>query len=247
MLCGAVSAQADTFVYDGISYNCVTTAKAFVDAYLNDIPAAVRFKANDYLKVTREISEICRQQSIDITMVFSPVDIVSYTRKEKYSASNALRLAMGNTITPNEDVLLFNKAVPKTAAVSIEDTTNNLRYYFKYLALLWWGLQAKGSTKVCDSMNVPIEYNEGYIYGYVEGERLYAYRLFCNELMEEKLDNFKNSGGRSGDFDESDIRRANEFAKTEEYLEVVQIIKLFELMKMQDEIMKTFDFPKSSE
>jgi len=225
VLTATVFSQNKTVKWDGTTYQIVTQAKDFLIAYRDSKPAALLFKINDYQKTMFSIRDEAAKLNIDMTQVFSPSVIVRASTLELYSMLDAFSLIQGGTVTPNVDAYVFTKVKQVSGNVSRTETANNLKAYFKYLADLWWPLRNRYDTessysgtpgaRICDSCYKDVLYGTGYIYGYYANGNLSAYRLWCNNCMEENLDKYRKNGlsNEGGYFEESDVRRANDYAK----------------------------------
>ena len=205
-----------TVIYDGINYQVVSTARDFLLAYRDSKPAALIFKINDYQKTMSNINTEGQKLNIDITKAFSPATIARASNLELYSMMEAFTVLQGGTLSPNVDAYVFNNVRPSSGNISRLETVNNLRNYFKYLAGLWWPklTQEQRNSRICDSCYKNISYGNGYAYGFYASGNLSVWRLWCDDCMEERLNDYKENGNinEGGFFDPIDIHRANEYA-----------------------------------
>jgi len=224
---GSVFAQSvKTINFDGVTYQVVTKPAEFILAFKNNNPAAIIYKTNDYLQIGREIMNEAERLNIDVTKVYDPTTLVRADNLQLISRSEVLRLIMPeasiyaptpvNPINSNIEVYMFNKARP-SSSVSRNESANNLLAYFKYVAREWWttlNVQQR-HNRMCDSCYNGISYGDGYLYGYIAGNVIRSWRLWCDNCMKERIQAYINNGisEEGGYFEAEDVRRANDYAK----------------------------------
>jgi len=213
----SVFAQNKTVNWDGTTYQVVTQVRDFLVAYRDSKPAALLFKINDYQKTMFSIRDESAKLGIDMTKAFDPTIIVKASNLELYSITEAFTLLQGGSVTPNVDAYVFNKAKAASGNVSRAESANNLKAYFKYLAGLWWPRlnESQRNSRMCDSCFKSISYGNGFAYGYYSSGNLSVWRLWCDDCMEERLEDYRKNGltNEGGFFEASDVNRANEYAK----------------------------------
>jgi len=225
IISGSIFAQSGKTVnFDGITYQVVTKPVDFIAAFQNQKPAAITYKINDYLPIGQEIMKEAERLKIDVTQVYDPTTLVRADTMQLIPRMEVLRLVMpetkiigpnsGNQVTSNIDVYMFNKVRP-VSNISRQQSADNLLAYFKYVASKWWPtLNAQQrNDRICDSCYEGIKYGDGYIYGYIAGNVIRTWRLWCDDCMNERIQNYRDHGhGKNGFFEAEDVRRANEYA-----------------------------------
>jgi len=216
----SATAQNKTVTWDGTTYQVVTQARDFLLAYKDSKPAALLFKINDYQKTMFSIRDESARLDIDMTQAFDPTVIVKASNLELYTIMEAFTLVQGGNVTPNVDAYVFNKVKQASGNVSRAESANNLKVYFKYLAGLWWPRlnESQKNSRMCDSCYKSISYGNGFAYGYYSNGNLSVWRLWCDDCMEKRLEDYRKDGlvnlaNGSGFFDAADVYRANEYAK----------------------------------
>jgi len=215
-----------TITFDGINYQVVTSARDFVNAFQNQRPAAIIYRINDYLQTGQDIMKVAESLNIDVTQVYDPTTLVSADSMQLIPRMELFRFIMpdatiigpnsGNPITSNIEVYMFNKARP-VSNVTRQQSAENLLIYFKYVAKEWWPtLNAQQrNDRMCDSCYKGIRYGDGYIYGYIAGNVIRTWRLWCDDCMNERVQKYRDHGhGENGFFETEDVRRANDYATT---------------------------------
>ena len=217
--------QSDrTINFDGINYQIVTSERDFVNAFLYQRPAAIIYRINDYMQIGREIMSEAERLNIDVTQVYDHTTLVRADNMQLIPRIEIIRFIMpeftiigpdsGNPITSNFDVYMFNKVRP-VSNIPRHQSADNLLVYFRYLARQWWPtLNAQQqNNRVCDSCSIGISYGEGYIYGYIAGNVIRTWRLWCDNCMNERVQSYRDHGHEeNGFFDSEDVRRANDYA-----------------------------------
>jgi len=221
-------AQSNRIVnFDGITYQVVTNPDDFVASFINQRPAAIIYRINDYLQIGQAIMREAENLNIDVTQVYDPTTLVRADTMQLIPRAEVFRHIMpdttivgpnsGTQVTSNIEVYMFNKVRP-VSNISRQQSAANLLIYFKYVAEEWWlTLSAQQrNDRICDSCYKGIRYGGGYIYGYIAGNVIRSWRLWCDDCMDERVQNYKDHGlwksGGNGFFEAEDVRRANEFA-----------------------------------
>ena len=225
IISGSVFAQSGrTVTFDGVTYQVVTRPADFITAFKNQNPAAIIFRFSNYLQIGREIISEAERQNIDVTQVYDPSTLVKANNMQLIARAEVLRLIMpgatviapdsGNTVNANDEVYMFNKVRP-VSNISRQQSADNLLIYFKYLARVWWTTinAQQRNDRICDSCYKGISYGNGYIYGYVAGNVIRTWRLWCNDCMNERIQKYREHGHEeNGFFEAEDVRRANDYA-----------------------------------
>jgi len=224
IISGTVFGQSGrTINFDNITYQVVTRPVDFITSFQNQIPAAIIYRINDYMQVGQEIMREAERLNVDVTQVYDPTTLVRADNMQLISRSEIFRLIMPdstivapppvNPVTSNIEVYMFNKARP-ISNVSRQQSADNLLVYFKYVAREWWlTLNAQQrNDRICESCYDGIIFGDGYIYGYIAGNVIRTWRLWCDTCMNERVQRYRDHGhGENGFFETEDVRRANDF------------------------------------
>lgn len=223
----SISAQSGRTVnYDGINYQIVTTARDFLIAYRDSKPAALLFKINDYHTTVNNIMNEGERLNISYSQAFSPTTVARANNLQVYSMGEIFTVMQGGQLNPNNDAYLFNNARPVSTSVSRDSSARNLKTYFRYLAGLWWPQRNPRDTdsshsgtpgaRICDSCSNDILFGEGFIYGYYANRNLVAYRLWCENCIDELIESYRKNGltREGGFFEEEDVSRANDYVNS---------------------------------
>ena len=215
-----------TITFDGVTYQVVTKPTDFIQAFINQKSAAIIYKINDYLEVGREIMGEAERLGLDVTQVYDPTTLVRAQNMQLIPRAEIFRLMMpdatiispnsGNTVNSNIEVYMFNK-VRAVSTISRTESANNLLVYYKYVAREWWQtLDAQErNNRICDSCYHGIAYGDGYIYGYIAGDVIRSWRLWCDNCMKTRVQGYSDNGlytEEGGFFESEDVRRANDYA-----------------------------------
>ena len=223
---GSIFAKSSkTITFDGVTYQVVTKPTDFLLAFKNNNPAAIIYRINDYLQIGTEIMNEAERLNIDVTQAYDPSTLVRADTMQLIPRAEVFRIIMpeatiiapnsGNTITSNIEVYMFNKARPFSDK-SRRESADNLLAYFKYVAKEWWTtLNAQQrNDRICDSCYKGISYGDGYLYGYIAGNVIRSWRLWCDDCMKERVQKYYDNGlsAEGGYFESEDVRRANDYA-----------------------------------
>ncbi|MEI6093562.1 MAG: hypothetical protein WCQ47_07790 [bacterium] len=191
--------NAEEHYFDGKKYTVVLTPEAFVDGYKKGDLIMIKITGKNYRIINNKIMQYATKIGLDYSKIYSPVKVIYGRNNEVLSMAESFQLidsdvkinnmvVLGNN--PGAQVIDYKNGIFYIPTVSYTRNitsidVQNIRKYYKYLASLWW-VQHKEDQgeKICDKCYKTVDKGEGYISGYIEGKYLMSSRLYCDNCMD---------------------------------------------------------------